>query len=110
MNTKTLKALKQSIAHWKRMEAGRRKRGEGIGIRHCALCKEFLGPCFGCPVEQRTGESNCIGTPYVPAWNAAYKNGSNSRPDFSSMQFHAAAKKERRFLESLLPKKRKARK
>lgn len=104
MNAQTLKALKSSIAHWKRLAAGKRRLGEGIGANSCALCRLFLGlqaTCKGCPVREHTGKGTCEGTPYWRAEKANNKYGLDSK------RFKLAAAKELAFLESLLPKRRK---
>ena len=102
MNTKTLKALKQSIAHWKRLATGKREDYEDIGIHDCALCQIFFEDgCDGCPVMKKTGEQSCKRTPYTEAAEA--------EDEFSldSTEFHAEAKRMLEFLKSLLPRKRK---
>lgn len=104
MNAQTLKALKSSIAHWKRLAAGKRRLGEGIGANSCALCRLFLGKqitCRGCPVSKHTGEKTCVGTPYWRAEQAGETYGLDSE------RFKLEAAKELAFLESLLPKRRK---
>jgi hypothetical protein len=103
MNTKTLKALKASIAHWREMRDDRLCRDEP-GATGCALCALFLRDltCLGCPVFERTGRPKCRGTPYVDArlfWLDRLWNGRT----WDAWQ--RAATKEIRFLESLLPKK-----
>ena len=105
----TLTALKKSIAHWERLASGQRKRGEWIGPTHCALCKLFIaGDCEDCPVAEETGYSYCDGTPYeiVQAYiDARFLVDRESI--LNSKEFKSAARKELRFLKSLLPKQKK---
>lgn len=64
MDEATLTALKGSIAKWEGIVAGACK---DRGAENCALCDAFNGDdanCEGCPVALKTGESNCIGTPW----------------------------------------------
>ena len=101
MNSKTLKALKQSIKHWERLVAG--EPGEEMGRHTCALCKLFRPykptlNCLGCPVAVKTGKPGCQSTPYDVAANAFVFQGKHSKT------FNRAAKKELAFLKSLLPK------
>ena len=101
MKPDTLKALRASIAHWRRLATGKRRENESIGWRNCALCKRFLDlDCVGCPVREATGQPLCQRTPYVAA---DYALGA-SDAGFDSAAFKAAALKELKFLESLLPK------
>ena len=106
MDRKTLAALKKSIEHWERLASGQARRGEWIGPGHCALCKLFLdGACKDCPVAERTGYRYCDGTPYgiVQAYvDARFLVDRESI--LNSQEFKSAARKELRFLKSLLPK------
>ena len=107
MNAKTLKALKASIAHWKRFENGKQRQIEGTGSSSCALChiyNKFLYDegCGECPVKLKTGRNYCQKSPWQNAERARRKYG------YGSPEFKAAAKKERLFLESLLPKRKRA--
>lgn len=104
MPAATLKALKASIAHWRRMADGKAHGGEEPYGEHCALCDMFLNEfnrCTGCPVATRTGEIDCNNTPYWKARNAWDDYGRDSK------HFRAAARKELAFLKSLLPKGKK---
>lgn len=100
MNSKTIKALRASIAHWKRMRRKRTER-EQPGARTCDLCTLFIKKsavlCLGCPVKDRTGCGFCIGTPFESA-NFAFHEGTDA-------EWRKAATAEIKFLESLLPKK-----
>lgn len=102
MNADTLRALEESIAHWTRLSTGTQTQGETIFTAHCALCQLFNAeaaenPCSGCPVMQRTGEPQCLSTPWKDVYFA--------RKDFGqdSLEFRLAAKEMLSFLESLLP-------
>ena len=55
MNAKTLKALRASIAHWKRMRADINCDEAPFGSQ-CALCQIFL--------NQRNGKPDCVGCPF----------------------------------------------
>jgi Zn-finger nucleic acid-binding protein len=104
MPAATLRALRASIAKWRRLATGKRRMGEDtpLGIDTCPLCRLFWadedGGCRHCPVMQRTGRRSCERTPYKQAEKAANDWG------YSSDQFQAAARRELEFLESLLPK------
>jgi hypothetical protein len=101
MNARTLKALRGSIAHWKRMATGKARSDEKPYADYCDLCTLFLkGDCSGCPVMERTGKYSCLETPYYAAHGAYISYGKHSR------KFKAAAKKELTFLRSLLPKRK----
>lgn len=105
MKPKVLCALKASIAHWRRMATGTPRKAEAPVTSQCRLCDLFIGSpnwCEGCPVNAKTGP-NCVGTHYQAAAIAYHAIG------IDSLQFKSAAKRELKFLESLLPKKRKSR-
>jgi len=101
MTNEALEALKQSIAHWERMESGTYLEGEEPYEEHCALCRAFnleAGMnCRGCPVAE-AGHRNCVGSPYMRA-EAMFANHG-----IASVQFKIAAREEIEFLKSLLPK------
>lgn len=69
MKKDVLAALKDSISHWERVEAGRTL---CIGPSACALCSYFYArsfskqgaACIYCPVKKHTGLLYCEGTPY----------------------------------------------
>lgn len=120
MNPKTLKALKESIAHWKRMKQDPKCGDEPAGW-DCALCRRFNSFChtfggeryaFGgerCPVAAAAGSLNCSNTPYSSArdaWYYYHEQGGKTR----LRQWRTAAQREIDFLESLLPKKKAKRK
>jgi hypothetical protein len=96
----TLAALKESIAHWKRLANGKRQKGEEILSSDCALCQTFVvisDSCYGCPVMALTGESSCRKTP----WRGACETWEDYGPD--SIEFQRAAFVQLEFLKSLLP-------
>jgi len=105
MPARALKALKASIEKWRRNEAGDYR---GIFTDTCPLCKLFHAAenpkileddcCKKCPVYWRTGYSDCVNTPHSRVYHAWHDDG------YASRKFRTAAKKEREFLESLLPK------
>jgi len=60
-----IKALEESIAYWNRIYLGE------VGSRggdSCPLCQLNFGlpkrPCDYCPIQHKTGRTNCLGTPY----------------------------------------------
>ena len=97
MTPETAKALEDSIAHWKRMH--RQPFGREIpSSDYCALCIMFYyDDCMGCPVNRRTGQTKCEGSPY---WNAqtAWLTGDHRK-------WSKAAEAEIDFLESLIEEK-----
>lgn len=113
MNKATLKALRDSIEHWRRMEDGKQEPLEEPTSKSCALCEMFyhaeppLCPCNGCPVSEMTGELYCKATPYYLAWDAwrFLKNPdlTASQRRLNTKEFRRRAKPMREFLETLLP-------
>ena len=89
MDRKTLRALRGSIKKWEGVVAGTT---EDKGSDNCPLCqlfnKEWWQRCYGCPVRDATGQSFCFGTPYEVYRDRRTKTN---------------AKKELKFLQSLLP-------
>lgn len=107
MNAQTLRALRASIAHWKRMAKNGIKGKDEPYAEECALCALFLAEgCFRCPVFKSTGEEECGHTPYFEARDN-YEFGKYTGKDSN---FKISARKEVQFLESLLPVKSKSRK
>ena len=121
MNPDTLKALKESIAHWARnLEAP----FEEVHIRSssCALCLRFNSsttfPCVAsdgerCPVMLETGRQGCSGTPWLEAcyalevWETEIRRKNNvlsvSVLDSKETKFREKAEKMYSFLSGLLP-------
>ena len=102
MNKETLKALENSIEHWRRMMDGEGRDGECPSAQGCDLCAMFNPngeeKCEGCPVMEHTGRPICDDTPYYDALNAF-----NAQHDGDAFLGHA--KREYDFLCTLLPKK-----
>ena len=101
------KALRQSIAHWKRISTATAKPGEGITGDDCALCKRFhvsqTGTCRGCPVAAHRC-ANCTDTPYNTCYDAFdFDYDVNNQ----SPLFYKHAARMLKFLEKLLPKRAK---
>lgn len=99
MSARKLDALKRSIANWEK-----RAKGELVD-KQCPLCALYYdgkaGDCVGCPVFERTGYPNCEGTPYQE-WSSL----DDSLDDWQNVNI-PDAKRELRFLKSLLPKEAK---
>ena len=94
MDDRTLEALKASIEKWRGHETADDPREVRLESGYCPLCQIFrLNGCVRCPVYNYTGQDYCRGTPF----HDVDKYGP---PD----KFRAAARAEREFLESLLPK------
>lgn len=104
MPPQTLKDLKESIEHWKRIETGTNACCEGIWADDCALCGRFLfdkpesEKCVGCPIFAKTGKTHCEGSPWQKV-DSLYTTSTHGSPEYFK-----AAKEMREFLESLLPK------
>jgi hypothetical protein len=116
MTPQALKALKQSIEHWRRIAAGTRKPKESVGVQHCALCRKFNPPempsgmtyndrCGGCPVKERTGKHFCDGTPWVEIEDVIDSHSGEGATQMwlNTDKAKALAAEELAFLESLLP-------
>lgn len=110
MKPGTLKALKESIAHWKRMKENW-KIDERPNASYCALCARFDKyrdgilceiDGEGCPVMEKTGQPACFGTPYEAAKNAHPRNKFEVTR-LVILNWRRAAQAEIDFLESLLP-------
>jgi hypothetical protein len=113
MNAKTLKALKGSIAYWRRIAAG--EEGEG-GSNQDPLCKEFwdYGRCTNCPIAAK-GFLLCVGTPNAEWGGHHFMNHREGYFDKLGRFVRCdtckdLALKAVRFRLSLLPKTKKARK
>jgi hypothetical protein len=106
MTLSTLKALKESIAHWERILIGKDR---SLGRSACALCGKFTDDCQAprsherCPVD-KTGKQSCYGSPYTDFSRAWLKNqGAHTEETI------ILAWKELEFLRSLLPKNKEKR-
>ena len=76
-----IKALDESIAHWRRLRDFKQKDGEKPDYDWCACCKlddlrseaspdYFPSVCLSCPVYDFTDEEACNGTPIRDASDA----------------------------------------
>ena len=116
MDSKTLEALKDSIEHWRELENAPFEHATfRIGPSNCALCKlyhrrytapddEFADTCVGCPVSYNTKQDFCQGSPYDDASRVIHHPMSWETYEERVAAWPQAAKAEREFLESLLPK------
>jgi hypothetical protein len=103
MQLATKKALLASIEHWRELEQAKSFYDVQLGPDQCALCQRFGYPCERtiqktterCPVYKSTGLKSCRGSPFSDADCAS--------EDEDLHAFRAAARREREFLESLLP-------
>lgn len=94
MNKETLKALKGSIEKWKKIVKGKK---ENEGYIDCPLCTLYRDVhCKDCPVFEKTLEEYCGDTPYI---KFSIHEGKNHK-----LRKKYYAKKELKFLKSLLPK------
>jgi len=79
-------ALKGSVEKWDKISKGE---GEDNGTDNCPLCKLYhtrslsgLGDevnCTGCPIQKKTGEHGCKGTPYIDFLHMVTKNESEPK-------------------------------
>ena len=107
MNATTLKALKASIRKWERNARAKTPEEYKTKGSDCALCVLFpMSSCGSCPVANKTGYSDCVGTPYYDA-RAAAMDWAIFRTEQERNAAHAAAREEVAFLKSLLPKGKK---
>lgn len=101
MLEKTLEALKDSIAKWKKNCEVKSLDNVLLGSSTCPLCNLFNpsgdlyyeDKCVGCPVYENTGTMYCNNTPYEQI--------EDDDVDFDT--FIELAHEEVKFLESLLP-------
>lgn len=94
-------ALGLSIAHWERNAAAQTLADIKLGTDHCALCRAYYNhDCQGCPVNTRTGQMYCVGSPYNAAQMAAELLEDNPTPE-TWEDYRRAAEAEVEFLKSL---------
>jgi len=125
MDISTLKALQESILHWKEnLARAKAEKWDDVHIHaeDCALCKMFSthteDTCVGCPVADKAGEASCNNTPYYDVRHSLVAIRETERamkqrlipPTPKALQARktiafAYIKDEVAFLESLLPKK-----
>jgi hypothetical protein len=107
-------AIRASIAHWRK--ALRSPETESLSASSCPLCQIYIDPvevppyntssppCLGCPVQERTGQTLCRGTPYIRASGARFrlllKRWPAAGPERE--EWERAAREQIEFLESLL--------
>jgi len=106
MDKKTLKALKGSIKKWERIEGSTRALDECSNCPLCVLFWDGMG-CRACPVQIKTKRAYCIDSPH-DEWcdhqadkHPRFKNNHRAKDCPTCLKL---ATKERKFLESLLPK------
>lgn len=105
MKAATLKALRESIAHWRRMFNKGFLSEDSPEGNECALCKRFTGGSERCslhgelcPVFKKSSYPGCRETPYYEAADA-FSSG-----DEKLFKHHA--EREFKFLKSLLPQRK----
>lgn len=111
MNSETLKALKASIRHWKENVAKAKKellRIDDVMASACPLCIRFGIKCISgkekCPVAEKSKvlvpfACGCNNTPWIKINEALCS--------YNNTFVVLTARAELKFLQSLLPKKRK---
>jgi hypothetical protein len=132
MDKRTLTALQASIEHWEKNAQAEVVSNIADNAASCPLCQIFyfekIGnvlPCSGCPVREKTRQSNCYGSPWFTAraaknnWKDAnftfnfevkYESLSDEQALVKSenlnqlrLKYRKAARDEVDFLRSLLP-------
>ena len=99
MNPDTLEALRESIAKWDQIAAGKER---SAGMDNCPLCEKFalhvsrFNRCRGCPVAN-AGHPVCKGSPYDDFVNVSDDGYATTKAAKEAAQRTAA------FLRSLLP-------
>ena len=107
MNTRQTRqvALLGSIKHWIENANAVSESDISTDPGKCDCCKiwntENGGDCEGCPIYDFTGEQYCRGTPYMDA--SIMAEHAHDTPS-TMAQFHAAARKEVKFLMKVLMK------
>lgn len=110
MNSKTKKALEESIAKWERNATVENPDDYTLGVSSCPLCILFWHKqCTFCPVKEYTGRTKCNDTPYEFAedtwckWDIAYNDETADEVEKENLKLAAqeAAKTEADFLKSL---------
>lgn len=108
MTPETLKALKESIAHWEKNAAAESPDQVSIDTQNPALCQKFLGSniytyCRKCPVYRVTGCIHCRYTPLYAARIAYWVWRMWPNDAGRKARWQKAAQAEVDFLKSLLP-------
>lgn len=106
MDAKTKRALIGSLKKWEEIIEGKRNDN---GWRDCPLCGLFFDDgCSGCPVSEKAGRRQCLGTPYTDWDNANREEQTELVGEVYLVmgvigpKTMAAAIAEHAFLESLL--------
>lgn len=97
----TAKALAGSIEKWRAIVE---KTGEDRGHDNCPLCDLFwaLDGCDECPVAKKTGEKNCVLSPYE-SWTVHHANKHFRKPNVAHCPTCTRlARAELKFLEGLV--------
>ncbi len=107
----TLKALEESIEHWRQNLAAESPFDANTDGGCCALCIEFNSHmatgrkgCSGCPVAECTGIAECNLTPYYTARSALDRWKAYPKDDRYRDDWRTSAQAELDFLISLRPK------
>lgn len=96
-----VRALKRSVAHWRRLATDTRTKGEAPSSEECALCGIHRGFCGACPVKMESGESGCRATPYGWA-HRCWKDWRRTRLVAEKREWLKAANTMLLYLENLL--------
>ena len=106
MDTRTLEALRDSIAKWEKIALGT---GADYRDSNCPLCQLFSSPgsldCGGCPVKLKTGYDQCLDSPFIE-WATLPSIRLKLCRRAETPEEIAAAQAEVDFLRSLLPENR----
>jgi hypothetical protein len=106
----------QSVAKWRRNEAlARAGKIEDVNLssRECALCvyddlnrdTETDDICAACPVMAKTGQDDCLGTPFYESWDILYvlREQEDTPTAAQCQELGDSCGREADFLEGLLP-------
>ena len=107
MKAETVIALEASITSWKHKATTPDYKGLNMGPTGCALCQLFHhNECNGCPISEKTGRMECIGTPYEETYKAWRKLIGAENPNQIRVRrpkFREAARAMVEFMEDLRP-------
>ena len=98
-----MKALDESIEHWKRMQGFTTPKEfdkENPGGDHCPLCNWYTDCYSGCPVYEHTKARDCHNTPWLSA-SYSYERYLIHPTNGNLIRFRKAAQAEIDFLEGL---------
>ena len=100
----TQEALKASIEKWERNAVAEKPHEYLTGPSDFPLCNIYwtANDCRSCPVFEKTGMSDCKGTPYSKCYDALFIWNSNPSSDKKRAAAHEAARREVEFLRGLL--------